>query len=304
MFLKMAMDKALIYNYTTLAPISHARGQASEKAVTSANGSLASRVWRSFFFFGAKKTKNSYLSTHPLQYVAVVDSQAGPTDSAICPRETGEWEDEWRFSAELNEKNKKIQEHATGRVVIAEKDIRNARDDYKLMLYGKFFGCTPSLDLMPRLLLEFMNHDILLQLTAAVEKPIKLDEYIKSEMKDYKFFQTVAYENLINICYICGRVGHKEEMCNMKEKKAEVAEKDYMAAENEDEKLLGPWVQVVKKNRRGLKGNIRMGNNNKNSFTILDNPTYEDSPNEKVLNGSNMTENVNVRSKNKEAGRQ
>ncbi|WOK94310.1 hypothetical protein Cni_G03012 [Canna indica] len=276
-----------------------------------------------------------------------------------------------------DDKIKNIQEQATRKVVIAEEDIEKARKECQLVLYGKFFGKTPALELvrnlmpklwklngsckivdlasgffafkfneenyywkvyaegpwflrgqalsliqwrenfqpmkeeisvvpvwiqMPGLPLEFMNQEILLQLAAVIGRPVKIDEYTKAcdrgkfariciqmnlkkpieqgfwvETKGYKFFQTVAYENLLNICYCCGRIGHKEEVCSQRERKEnEVSVQKKSKEMASEENLLGPWVQVLKKNRKGLRRNVRVDNANRNPFTVLNNPTYEE----------------------------
>ncbi|WOL19884.1 hypothetical protein Cni_G28686 [Canna indica] len=77
--------------------------------------------------------------------------------SAKQPKEPRSWaglfrrtvkEDNWRFSEDLDGKIKRIQELADGKVIIAEEDIDKARNECRLVLYGKFFGRTPALDLV------------------------------------------------------------------------------------------------------------------------------------------------------------
>ncbi|WOK92380.1 hypothetical protein Cni_G01071 [Canna indica] len=238
--------------------------------------------------------------------------------------------------------------------MISEEDIEKTRRECKLVLYGKFFGRTPSLELvknimhklwkikgsckvidlasdffafkfndendywsvysggpwflrgqvlslvqwkknfqpmkeevsvvpvwiqMPSLLLEFMSQDILLQLAAVIGKSVKIDEYTKAGDRG-KFTRILAYENLMNICYNCEKNGHKEEVRNSKERKETNAHGDeHKKKDNKEERLLGPWVQVLKKNRKGFKRDGRMESTHKKSFTVLDNPTFEDAVN-------------------------
>ncbi|WOL20094.1 hypothetical protein Cni_G28896 [Canna indica] len=220
-------------------------------------------------------------------------------------------EEDWRFSNELSEKIKKIEENAKGRVKITDKDLMEARSNCKLAMYGKFFGRTSPLELvrnlMPKIwklksscqivdlsagffVFKFENEkdywntfgggpwflrgqalslipwkDSFQPLTEFISsvgatpgvtirvfeskysttnccwmgRPIKIDEYTKLgargkfaricilldimkpleqgiwiDSKDDNFFQTVAYENIPNLCYVCGKVGHKENVCS------------------------------------------------------------------------------------------
>ncbi|WOL16488.1 hypothetical protein Cni_G25275 [Canna indica] len=59
-----------------------------------------------------------------------------------------EKDDYWRNSEELKQKIKKIQESAKGKVTIDDAEIDLARADYKWVLYGKFFGRTPTLEMV------------------------------------------------------------------------------------------------------------------------------------------------------------
>ncbi|WOL11875.1 hypothetical protein Cni_G20639 [Canna indica] len=56
--------------------------------------------------------------------------------------------DDWRFSEEFNGKIKKIQETGRGKVYIDEEKIDITRKSCRLVLYGKFFGITPALELV------------------------------------------------------------------------------------------------------------------------------------------------------------
>ncbi|WOL07048.1 hypothetical protein Cni_G15784 [Canna indica] len=222
--------------------------------------------------------------------------------------------DDWRYSPELDDKIKKIQEQATGKVVIAEEDIEKARKECQLVLYEKFFGRTPALELGASSLIDTMEGELsadegrnLSGPTAVIGRPVKIDEYTKAgdrgkfariciqmnlkklieqgfwvEIKGYKFFKTIAYENLLNIYYCCGRIGHKEEVCSQRErKKNEVLVQGKSKEMTSEENLLGPWVQVLKKNRKGLRRNVRTDNANRNPFIVLNNPTYEENLMEK-----------------------
>ncbi|WOL10078.1 DNA-directed primase/polymerase protein isoform X6 [Canna indica] len=93
---------------------------------------------------------------------------------------------------------------------------------------------------MPGLPLKFLNQKILLQLAAVIGKPVKIDDFTLSgtrgkyarvcvlldlkkpieqgfwvEAKGSCFFQTVAYENLPNVCFNYERIEHKEEQCTV-----------------------------------------------------------------------------------------
>ncbi|WOL07133.1 hypothetical protein Cni_G15870 [Canna indica] len=63
-------------------------------------------------------------------------------------------EESWRSSSDLAGKIKKIQENAKEKVVIGESDLEEARKECKLVLYGKFFGRTPSLELVKNIMLK------------------------------------------------------------------------------------------------------------------------------------------------------
>ncbi|WOK94023.1 hypothetical protein Cni_G02725 [Canna indica] len=91
---------------------------------------------------------------------------------------------------------------------------------------------------LPGLPYEYMHKEILPQLAAVIGNPLKIDEFTSSgergkfaricvllditkpvqqglwiESSEGKFFQSVAYENLLNLCFCCGKVGHKENSC-------------------------------------------------------------------------------------------
>ncbi|WOL19831.1 hypothetical protein Cni_G28633 [Canna indica] len=212
----------------------------------------------------------------------------------------------WRGSEDSKEKIKRIHDGAKGRVLIEDAEIDEAKKDCKLVLYGKFFGRTPTLELevisgapwflrgqalsliqwresfqpmkesisimpvwiqMLGLPLQFLDQKILLQLAAVIGKPVKIDVFTLSgtrekyarvcvlldlkkpieqglwvEAKGSYFFQTVAYENLLNICFNCGRIGHKEEQCSVGVRVDTDKEVNavHVKANNGDEKLLGP----------------------------------------------------------------
>ncbi|WOK97371.1 hypothetical protein Cni_G06079 [Canna indica] len=57
-------------------------------------------------------------------------------------------EDKWRYSEDLNEKVKRIQEGAKGKVFIEEKDLEMAKNQCKWLLYSKFLGRVPPLGLV------------------------------------------------------------------------------------------------------------------------------------------------------------
>ncbi|WOL13211.1 hypothetical protein Cni_G21980 [Canna indica] len=59
-------------------------------------------------------------------------------------------DDDWRFSAELCDKIKGIEETAKGRVKIVDEDIEAVNSVCNLVLYGKFFRKTPLLEPVPQ----------------------------------------------------------------------------------------------------------------------------------------------------------
>ncbi|WOL07609.1 hypothetical protein Cni_G16353 [Canna indica] len=88
------------------------------------------------------------------------DQMAAPSKESERPKSWAglfrrTMKEDWRFSKELDGKIKRIQELTAGKVVIAEEDIDKARNECRLVLYGKFFGRTSALDLvksiMPKL---------------------------------------------------------------------------------------------------------------------------------------------------------
>ncbi|WOK93180.1 hypothetical protein Cni_G01873 [Canna indica] len=64
---------------------------------------------------------------------------------------------DWRQSYELKEKIRKIQSNAKGEVRIEDEEIDKARLDCKLVLYGKFFGRTPNLELVRNVFPKIWN---------------------------------------------------------------------------------------------------------------------------------------------------
>ncbi|WOL07567.1 hypothetical protein Cni_G16311 [Canna indica] len=112
------------------------------------------------------------------------------------------------------------------------------------------------------------------------------------ESKGVNFFQTVAYENLPIICLNCGRIGHYEGSCNQKEEEgSSLKKKDEGSREVKEEKLLGSWVQVQRRRRKNFDVTNKKGGDLKNSFVVLDNPTFDDErQNGEHMNVSRMKE--------------
>ncbi|WOL01533.1 hypothetical protein Cni_G10250 [Canna indica] len=83
------------------------------------------------------------------------------------------------------------------------------------------------------------------------------------------------------ICFTCGRIGHSEEKClaerakNETKKDSTLKNQGIEEMEEEKEKLLGPWIQVQKRNRRIPNIQKKGEEGLKNSFVVLDNPTFE-----------------------------
>ncbi|WOK94523.1 hypothetical protein Cni_G03227 [Canna indica] len=124
------------------------------------------------------------------------------------------------------------------------------------------------------LLYEFLHESILPQIAAVIGKPVKFDEYTRAgtrgkfaricvlldvkkqlehgfwiETRGGKFFQSVAYENLPVICYSCGRIGHREEIYNLKKDNSgnkelvkERVARDVQMGEGSNDSLMGPWI--------------------------------------------------------------
>ncbi|WOL20225.1 hypothetical protein Cni_G29029 [Canna indica] len=160
----------------------------------------------------------------------------------------------------------------------------------------------------PGLPYEYMYNEVLPQIAAVIGDPIKTDDFtavgtrakfaricvlldikkpiqqgIWIESKEGKFFQSVAYENLSNICFKCGKVGHREESCRQQneEAKTSVEENSTMAdqlkaKESNEENLLGPWIQVQRRKKGNLSRKETNTGNAKNSFSILNNPMFEE----------------------------
>ncbi|WOK93201.1 hypothetical protein Cni_G01895 [Canna indica] len=157
---------------------------------------------------------------------------------------------------------------------------------------------------MSGLPLEFMHDGILSQIAVVVGKPVKIDEVTLSRKRgnfaricillDLKkpvqqgvwietmkgnFFQSIAYENLPKLYFRCGKVGHVEQGCLVGEKKKE-DKKDGNQKSTEDKErndLYGPWIQVQKRRKNGIRNSNREEELRKNSFVVLDNPTFENS---------------------------
>ncbi|WOK94593.1 hypothetical protein Cni_G03298 [Canna indica] len=172
---------------------------------------------------------------------------------------------------------------------------------------------------MSGLPLEFLNQKILLQLAAVIGKPVKIDEFTLSgtrgkyakvcvlldlkkpieqgfwgEAKRSCFFQTVAYENLLNICFNCGKVEHQEEQCSVNERMISEKEKETIVEKttNSDEKLLGSWIQIHKRNRKFSKGSSKNINEINNSFVVLNNPACEEKNTENSKKGKRIERTV------------
>ncbi|WOL14456.1 hypothetical protein Cni_G23236 [Canna indica] len=175
--------------------------------------------------------------------------------------------EEWRTSPKLLEKIDKIQDSAKGSVFISEKDLEEAKMDSAVV------GRPIKIDdyTLSRERGKFGRVCILMD----VRKPVEQELWIETKMG--KFFQSVAYENLSNICFSCGKIGHNEEKCNnKKEEKVDLGNDSRESrAENADEKLLGPWIQVQKRNRRNASVQNKVEGGLRNSFVVLNNPAFE-----------------------------
>ncbi|WOL00198.1 hypothetical protein Cni_G08911 [Canna indica] len=145
----------------------------------------------------------------------------------------------WRESKEVAEKINKIQNSAKGRIKIEEADLAEAKKGSELILYEKI-DVIPVWVQLPGLPLEFLNSRIFLpQVAAAIGKPLRFDNVTqKGELGKFaricvmmnlkepvqqgfwidtdsgSFFQSIAYENMLFICFKCGRLGHDEKGCN------------------------------------------------------------------------------------------
>ncbi|WOK98704.1 ribonuclease H protein [Canna indica] len=118
-----------------------------------------------------------------------------------------------------------------------------------------------------------------------IRKPIQQDFWI--ENSEGAFFQSVAYENLLKICFKCGKVGHLEIRCSLNgiekgtDSENKVSSDNMISSDKECEKdklegLLGPWVQVQRKRKRFVKAKNSAEHKNKNSFVILNNQAFEE----------------------------
>ncbi|WOK93145.1 hypothetical protein Cni_G01838 [Canna indica] len=258
-------------------------------------------------------------------------------------------EDEWRYSEELNEKMRKIQEGAKGKIFIEEKDMESTKNQWgPWFLRGQALSVIqwkenfqplkesisqiPIWVQLPSLPFEYMHQSILPLIAAVIGRPLKFNDYTISgergkfarfcvlvdikkplehgfwiETVNGRFFQTIAYENLPNICYGCGRIGHREEICLLRRtvetrNTSDVKEANAKVEDNVDkeERLLGPWIQVQKKNRKNNRGGGKIGSPMKNSFTVLNNPTFEENNKEKEEDlRKNSNNNVMADSKEK-----
>ncbi|WOL08081.1 hypothetical protein Cni_G16833 [Canna indica] len=158
---------------------------------------------------------------------------------------------------------------------------------------------------MPGLPVEFMHVEILPQIAAVIGKPVKMDEYTMARVRGKfarvcvllditkpiqqgvwidtekgNFFQTIAYENLPVLCFKCRKVGHKEDGCvvsRQEEENRKNKDKEEVNMETDKkEEELGPWVQVQRKKRMPNKVNSKKEGFMKNTFMVLDNPTFEE----------------------------
>ncbi|CAL1408029.1 unnamed protein product [Linum trigynum] len=126
-----------------------------------------------------------------------------------------------------------------------------------LFALGNLLGRTVKLDYHTENLLrgKFARIAVELDMTKPLATRIRLDGQ----------WQPVVYENLPHICYDCGRIGHTEEACPKKS----TAMVPVSTGETQAHMIIppavptpethagyGPWMQVVKKNRKvNKKGN-------------------------------------------------
>ncbi|WOL08710.1 hypothetical protein Cni_G17463 [Canna indica] len=107
-------------------------------------------------------------------------------------------EDVWRFSKEMEEKIKIIQDQAKGKIVIADEDVDKARESCQLVLYGKFFGRIPKLNLDDSDDIEhfFFNCDVVKQYWYMVERKLNLHFRFKNNWSEGKWLEEdVGFEN-------------------------------------------------------------------------------------------------------------
>ncbi|WOK98767.1 ras-related protein RABF1-like isoform X1 [Canna indica] len=203
----------------------------------------------------------------------------------------------------------RIQEGAKGSVYIGEEDLAMAKEDCKWIIYSKFFERTHALELVKSIMPKVWKLKCDCKIVDLYGgKPVKFDEYTKAGTRGKfarmcvlldvkkkleqgfwfvtsrgKFFQTVAYENLPIIYYSCGMIGHREEICNIK--KLNSGNKDEAKSGNADDvkmdkantnSLMGPWIQVQKRNKNGNKMAGGYGVTRSNAFKILNNHAYEE----------------------------
>ncbi|CAI0557812.1 unnamed protein product [Linum tenue] len=135
-----------------------------------------------------------------------------------------------------------------------------------LFALGNLLGRTVKLDYHTENLLrgKFARIAVDLDMTKPLATRIRLDGH----------WQQVVYENLPHICYDCGRIGHTEEVCPKKlttivpastgEAQADMAISPAAPA-SEPLAGYGPWMQVVRKNRKtNKKGNSNRENLERN----------------------------------------
>lgn len=136
---------------------------------------------------------------------------------------------------------------------------------------------------LPELPIEYFDEDLLFRLGAFLGKPLKidtntalaargrfarlcveigLDKPLVSKVKIGNLWQKMEYEGLHSICFSCGRVGHREEVCPYKgvfqpgADKMETTSAHQPASKSDDtssknpENLFGPWLMVSKPARR------------------------------------------------------
>ncbi|WOL13471.1 hypothetical protein Cni_G22241 [Canna indica] len=237
---------------------------------------------------------------------------------------------EWKSLKDLNAKIERIQESSKWKVFIAEEDLEKVRNECKLILYEFFqplkgvISVIPVWIQLPVLPLEFMHELILPQIATAIGKPVKIDDVTLSRKRgkfaricillDIKkpiqqgiwvetekefIFQSIAYENLPKLCFSCGKVGHYEQECEVERAgKSEKKEEKHEGKEIEIvEDIYGPWIQVQKRKRNGVKNSNKNEGLMKNSFMILNNPTFEKSEDQEkssVDKGKNIKKEDNV----------